>query len=211
MIPLQVSVVDTASANIASVLAAFERLGASPKLIDTPAQVDAAEFLVLPGVGSLAAVAERLRATGLDQALARRIDADRATLAICLGLQWLCSGSEESPGVPGLGLIPSLVRRYPSEVRTPQLGWNRVQAREDSRFLESGWAYFANSYRLQAMPKGWSGGSSEYAGTFVSALERGKLLACQFHPELSGDWGEALLLRWMLACRAQEGVEVSKC
>jgi len=67
----------------------------------------------------------------------------------------------------------------------------------ESRFVEPGWGYFANSYRLTAIPAGWLGATSEHGGQFVSALERGGLLACQFHPELSGAWGARVLTRWM--------------
>ena len=63
--------------------------------------------------------------------------------------------------------------------------------------LESGWAYFANSYKLPGLPEGWSGSTTDYGGSFVSAMERGAVLACQFHPELSGAWGARVLGRWL--------------
>lgn len=72
--------------------------------------------------------------------------------------------------------------------------------------MESGWAYFANSYRMKDAPHGWEAAMSEYGGGFVSALERGPVVACQFHPELSGAWGLALMRRWMEKARVGEGV-----
>jgi imidazole glycerol phosphate synthase glutamine amidotransferase subunit len=113
-----------------------------------------------------------------------------------VGLQVLCDASEESPGVPGLGLVPGTVRRFPSTVRVPQFGWNRVEA-PPGGFLESGYAYYANSYRLDAAPAGWTAATSDHGGPFVGALRRGDVLACQFHPELSGAWGLAMLGRWL--------------
>ena len=79
----------------------------------------------------------------------------------------------------------------------PQMGWNRVEPGPGSRFVESGWAYFANSYRIDRLPEGWAGSSTDHGGEFVSALEKGDVLACQFHPELSGEWGARLLDRWL--------------
>jgi imidazole glycerol phosphate synthase glutamine amidotransferase subunit len=111
-------------------------------------------------------------------------------------MQMLCAGSEESPGVGGLGVIDATVRRFPDTVRVPQLGWNLVRPVAGCRYLETGYAYFANSYRIGSIPEGWLGAVSDHGGAFVSALESGGVLGCQFHPELSGAWGQALLKRW---------------
>lgn len=126
-----------------------------------------------------------------------RVVTGRPTLAICVGMQLLAEGSEESPDAVGLGVVQAGMTRFGPGLRVPQLGWNRVVAGDGCRFLEDGWAYFANSYRLETHPDGWSGATSEYGGEFVSGLERGDLLACQFHPELSGTWGSAVLARWL--------------
>jgi imidazoleglycerol phosphate synthase glutamine amidotransferase subunit HisH len=77
------------------------------------------------------------------------------------------------------------------------MGWNRVEPGPGSVLVEPGWAYFANSYRLDEVPDGWVGSHSDHGGRFVSALERGDVLACQFHPELSGEWGARLIDRWL--------------
>jgi imidazole glycerol phosphate synthase glutamine amidotransferase subunit len=117
-------------------------------------------------------------------------------------MQLLCRGSEESPGADGLEVIDITVSRFGGEEKVPQLGWNQVEPGPGSRFVEPGWAYFANSYRLDLAPEGWVGSDTEYGGRFVSALERGDVLACQFHPELSGAWGARLLGRWLEMTRA---------
>jgi imidazole glycerol phosphate synthase glutamine amidotransferase subunit len=142
---------------------------------------------------------DRLAELGLVEVLRARIAAGRATLAICLGLQVLASASTESPGTEGLGLVPDTVTRFPDGVVVPQLGWNRVTAGPGCRLLADGAAYFANSYKLDAVPAGWAGATSHHGGPFVAALERGAVLACQFHPELSGDWGHGLVARWIAA------------
>ena len=90
---------------------------------------------------------------------------------------------------------PSLAR-YPHGVRVPQFGWNKVEAGDESLLLESGYAYFANSYRALEAP-GWRVATAEHGGTFVAAVERGNVIGCQFHPELSGAYGAALLSRFL--------------
>ncbi len=192
-----VLVVRTGTANTASVLAGLERAGAAAAVVEDPARVAAARRVVLPGVGALAPAMERLAAGGLGEVLVARIAAGRPTLAVCLGLQLLCSSSEESPGRDGLGVIPGRVTRFGAGLRVPQMGWNRVAPDAGCRLLQPGWAYFANSYRLVEPPPGWAVARADHGGPFVAALERGTVLACQFHPELSGDWGQTLLRRWL--------------
>jgi imidazole glycerol phosphate synthase glutamine amidotransferase subunit len=193
----EVLVLETGVANTASVLAGLNRAGARPRRCDDPAAVESAERVVLPGVGAFGAGMQTLEGRGLARILASRVREGRPTLAICLGLQLLCEASDESPGVRGLGVLPVAARRFAGSARVPQLGWNRVSAAPGSRVLRSGWAYFANSYRVEDRPPGWTVATTEYGGRFVSALERGALVACQFHPELSGTWGIDLLRRWM--------------
>ena len=95
------------------------------------------------------------------------------------------------------------MRSFGPGVLSPQLGWNRVTP-SGGPLLEEGYAYFANRYRLGRIPEGWEGATTDYDGPFASALERGALLACQFHPELSGAFGAALMRRWL-----QRGQEVA--
>lgn len=192
----EVLIVPTGTANIASVMAAFERLGARPRVTADLRLLERADRIVLPGVGTFAAAADRLDQLGLREVLRERLGASRPTLAICLGLQLLCTASEESPGTRGLGVIQETVTRFPASLRAPQFGWNRVTP-VDSDLIEPGHAYFANTYRLAAIPPGWAGALTDYGGNFASALERGAVLACQFHPEVSGDYGHRLLSRWL--------------
>lgn len=198
-----VRMIDTGVANSASVIAAFERLGADIALTLDPADVDRAPLLVLPGVGAFSAGMRRLNDSGLVEPLRQRLRDDRPTLAICLGLQLLCASSEESPNVSGLSVIPQTVHRFPPSVRTPQFGWNEVAPDDASRFITRGFAYFANSYRLTETPAGWTPAFADHGGGFIAAMERGAALACQFHPELSGDWGQAILQRWLAACSTE--------
>lgn len=205
--PLPVCVVRTGSANLASVVAALRRMGAEPEVTVDPAAVRTAHRLVLPGVGAFGAAMAHLRSAGLDGAVREHVMAERPFLAICLGLQLLGTGSEESPGVEGLGVVKARASRFPQGLIVPQLGWNLVEPAPGCQLLEPGYAYYANSYRFSDAPDGWASATTDHGGNFVAAIERGPMLACQFHPELSGQWGKALLERWL----ARSAEEVGAC
>ncbi|HEX6011449.1 MAG TPA: imidazole glycerol phosphate synthase subunit HisH [Geminicoccaceae bacterium] len=192
-----VLIVPTGTANIASVVAAFRRLGAVPRVGERTEEVATARRVMLPGVGAFGAAMARLVEHGLDAALRGRISEDRPTICICVGHQLLFEASDESQGVRGLGVVAGHVGRFPDGVRVPQFGWNQVHAGEESRLLEGGWAYFANSYRVAKAPPGWAVASANHGGRFIAAMERGNVLGCQFHPELSGAYGAALLARFL--------------
>lgn len=189
-------VVPTGTANTASVIAAFNRLDAEPVLAVDSRAIEEAERVVLPGVGAFAPAIDRIDHLGMRDALTSRIVDGRPTLAICLGMQLLCASSEESPDAVGLGIVSETATRFAPDLRVPQLGWNMVEP-EGPTSVEPGWAYFANSYKVPRLPEDWGGATTDYGGSFVSVMERGAILACQFHPELSGAWGSNLLRRWL--------------
>ena len=187
----------TGVANLASMRAGLEREGADVALTVDPEAVRTADRVVLPGVGAFGAAMAELGQLGLGEALAERVRAGRPTLTVCLGLQVLARASEETPGVAGLGVIDAVVTRFAGPVRVPQMGWNAVTPEAEARWVQRGFAYFANTYKLNALPQGWTGALADHGGPFVAAMERGAVLACQFHPELSGAWGAGLLRRWL--------------
>lgn len=194
------AIVRTGSANLASVLAAFERLGVPATLTEDADLVRRAARVVLPGVGAFGAVMRRLSMLGLVDALGERATAGMPILAVCLGLQLFAHASDESPGVDGLGILSGTVRRLSRAAKVPQLGWNRVDPDPSARYVRPGYAYFANSYCLETVDDGWRPTWASYGVPFVAAAERGSQLICQFHPELSGAWGAALLDRWLSRC-----------
>lgn len=194
---MDVHVIATGTSNLASMLAALERVGGRPILVTDAAQVASAARLVVPGVGAFAAARQSLVEAGLWGPLQARLAAQKPTFLVCLGLQLLCASSEESPGVEGLRAVEGEVKRFPSSVRVPQLGWNLVDASPECRLIESGYAYFANSYHLPAASAGWAAATARHGVPFVAAMERGATLACQFHPELSGAYGLGLIERWV--------------
>ncbi len=190
-------VIRTGTANLASVLAAFARMGAATRVVDRVADLDGIDRLVLPGVGAFGAAMAGLRARNLDRAITDRVQAGAPFLAICLGLQLLAEGSEESPGVTGLGVLPGRARRLPEGVRVPQLGWNTAQWADGS---EPFTVWYANSYGLDGGGTGWEPAHTTHGRPFIAALRRPGQLACQFHPELSGETGARLLEAWWAEC-----------
>jgi imidazole glycerol-phosphate synthase subunit HisH len=196
---MKVTIVPTGTANLASVRAAFRRLGAEPTLARSSDDIVDANRLVLPGVGAFGAAMRSIDEREWRGALVERIETGHPTLAICLGMQLLTEASDESPGVRGLGLVRGSVAAFPASSSVPQLGWNRVEPDPGTRFVRPGWAYFANSYRRTEPVPGWTVATTTHGDRFVSAIERGDVLACQFHPELSGGWGSRLLDRWLAA------------
>src|SRR2546423_2944896 len=199
-----VVIVDSGVANLASITSGFGRLGASVAVTRDPAVVRQASRVVLPGVGAFGAGLGALRARGLDGAITHVVGRGTPLLGICLGMQMLCEASDETPGVPGLGVIPGACRRLPAQVRVPHLGWNAVTAESDRGLIATGVAAFANSYALRDAPAGWTAAWTTHGVRFVAALEKAGdgVLACQFHPELSGAYGAGLLARWLTGAKA---------
>ncbi len=178
---MNVAVCDYGAGNLRSVVVAFSRLGANAQATASPGDVLDADLAVLPGVGSAASAMAGLRERGLDEALQERVDARRATLGICLGLQLALEESEEDGGVAGLGLLPGRAVRL-REGRVPRIGWAPVEP-ENHAF------YFAHSYAADtpavvARSEG-----------IVAVAEAGSFVGVQFHPEKSGRPGARFLER----------------
>src|SRR4029077_1025103 len=197
-----VVIVDSGVANLASIASAFRRLGATVVVTGDKWVVRGAPRVVLPGVGAFGAGLGALRARRLDQAIARAGARGTPLLGVCLGMQMLCEASEEAPGVAGLGVIPGACRRLPEDVRVPHLGWDAVPA-AGGGLVATGVAAFANSYALREAPPGWVPAWTTHGARFVAALQKDgeRLLVRQFHPELSGACGAALLERWLAGAK----------
>eukprot|EP00047_Mylnosiga_fluctuans_P001864 m.222201 g.222201 ORF g.222201 m.222201 type:complete len:1332 (-) comp10729_c0_seq1:65-4060(-) len=202
----EIAVIDTGVANTASILAVLERAGGKPFLTTDAEVVRTAKLVVLPGVGAFGPAVEFLSSKGLMAPLHERIEKNMSTLSVCLGFQLLAMSSEESPGAKGIGVLPTDVVRFPSGCSTPQQGWNRVTADPRCKILKSGFAYFSNSFCMRSTPAGWTSCETNHGIPFVSAVERGRVVACQFHPELSGTLGFGILKRWIAAADTEATV-----
>ena len=133
-----VVIVKTGAANLASVVAAFARLGRSVEVTDNAFAVRHAKRVVLPGVGAFSPVAKRLRENGMGEAVLHRVEQDLPLLAVCLGLHLLAAGSDEGRDAEGLGVLEVKASRYPETVCGPQWGWNTVSPDSDCRLLQTG-------------------------------------------------------------------------
>ena len=193
----RIAIIPTKVANIASIRAALSRAGFDSQLVHDPEFIYKTPHVVLPGVGAFQPGMEELQNLGLTQSVKSRINEGKKILSICLGMQLLFSSSEEGPGIHGLGVFEPSVTKFPISVRVPQFGWNKVHASSKCKLLESGYAYFANSFRIETAPSDTAVATANYGGDFIAALEKDGLLACQFHPELSGYWGQQLIERWL--------------
>ncbi|AHF04274.1 cyclase [Marichromatium purpuratum 984] len=198
-----ISLLDYGAGNVRSLRNAIHALGFSLTEIERPEDILKAERLIFPGVGAFGAAMERLHRLGYVEPLREYLAAGRPYLGICIGLQTLFEGSEECPGVAGLGLIPGQVRRFDdSELAVPHMGWNDVRVERDSP-LFADYAgekfYFVHSFRAEQRAENadWVLASSDYGSPFVSAVQRGQVGAVQFHPEKSGAAGLRLLRRFL--------------
>ncbi len=197
----RLAVLDYGIGNLHSAQKAFEQIGADARLVTTAAEAEAAAGVVLPGVGHFGRCAEALRDSGLDVAAKAAIAADVPFLGVCIGMQLLYEGSEEAPGVPGLGVLSAMVRLLPEGVKRPQMQWNRLVATAPCRLLDGlndPWAYFVHSYAAEATDEVVA--TCDYGGPVTALIERGSLWATQFHPEKSGRTGLALLRRFADLC-----------
>ncbi|MBS1703753.1 MAG: imidazole glycerol phosphate synthase subunit HisH [Armatimonadetes bacterium] len=194
-----ITIINTGVANIASVQSAFSRLGYECAFAQTADEVFENPAVILPGVGAFGAGMSALESLEFVRPLRLRIGSGKATLAVCLGMQLLCESSEETPGVAGLGILKASVRKFPEGVRTPHFGWNHVES--SSPYFGPGYAYFANSYRLDKAPAGWEVATCDHGGEFVAAIRRGSVVAAQFHPEISSSYGRELLKKWLEGVR----------
>lgn len=196
---IMIGILDYEAGNLGSVTNACRYLELPSRLVTAPAELAGVEAMILPGVGAFGDCLNKLRARGFEQPVKQWIADGRPFLGICVGLQALFEGSDESPGVAGLGVLPGRVRRFPAmpTLKVPQMGWNRVkQAQPECPVFQGipdeAFFYFVHSFC--AGPEGdFVAGVTEYEIPFASAVWRDNVIAVQFHPEKSQTVGLQLL------------------
>src|SRR4029077_4191258 len=147
---MRIAIVDYGAGNLTSVRKAFEALGQPAQITSDPQVVLQSEKIVVPGVGHFGATTA-LQSRGLKAAIQTALSRGKPILGICLGMQWMFGASEEATGIGGLGIFPGMCTRFPSEVKSPHVGWNQLSRCASSRLLhdipEGSFVYFTHSYR----------------------------------------------------------------
>jgi imidazole glycerol-phosphate synthase subunit HisH len=197
----RIAVLDYGIGNLRSAEKALQHVGAAARLVGDAASVEAADAIVLPGVGAFGACARALRESGLEDPACAALAAGVPFFGVCVGFQLLYEGSVESPGSPGLGVFPGTVAPLPSGVKHPQMQWNTLEVRgadEPAPLRGLGphpWVYFVHSF---VPPIGdETVAVCDYGGPVAALALRGPLWGAQFHPEKSGATGLALLANFV--------------
>ena len=202
----KIAVLDYGIGNLRSAQKGFERAGADARLTADPAEVAAADGVVLPGVGNFGRCVEAVQSHGVDSIAKDAAASGVPFLGICVGMQLMFAGSEESPDHSGLGLLSGTIRLLPGDVKRPQMQWNALQVERPSpllKGLDGAWLYFVHSYAADAGETAdIVTATCDYGGRVVAAVQEGNLYATQFHPEKSSDAGRTLLSNFVDLCGA---------
>ena len=197
-----IALIDYGAGNLTSVKKALHAVGVEFAVPASPEQVRQARGVIVPGVGHFGATA------ALDESWrsAIRGSVDRGTplLGICVGMQWLFQGSEEAPGVPGLGVLDGTCQLLRGRMKVPHVGWNALDVQPRPTRLLAGlepgaYVYFTHSYAAPVTPDCVA--ATSHTGAFAAAVERDRVFGVQFHPEKSSDAGLQILRNFLEVCQ----------
>ncbi|KNC76681.1 hypothetical protein SARC_10833, partial [Sphaeroforma arctica JP610] len=190
--------------NVRSLVNAVAHLGYTPKYITSPEQLKDVNCLIFPGVGAFGSAMASLKANGYFEPLRDYVLADKPFFGICVGMQCLFQGSDESPEIEGLGVIPSMITKFDIDpsLSVPHMGWNSNRLCRTSTISPETTDekyYFVHSYMALPSPANeeWVSTFTDYGTTFISSVAKGKVMATQYHPEKSGPAGLDLIRRFL--------------
>jgi glutamine amidotransferase len=192
-----IAIIDYDAGNLRSIQRALLETGAEVTITSDPAEVVAADRVVFPGDGHARTAMETLHARGLVDAIHTSVNAGKPFLGVCVGMQLLFEQMEEGP-TTGLGMLQGTVRKLPTTMKVPQIGWNTVQFRENSPLahLDGAHFYFVHSFAPHAGHDRDIAGETDYGVRFTSVIMRDNVWGTQFHPEKSGEDGLDLIRTW---------------
>lgn len=194
-----IAIIDYNAGNLKSVEKALNYLGQECMVTGDFHEIEKADKVILPGVGAFGDAMGQLKKYELDKVIREVTDKQTPFLGICLGLQLLFEGSDESQGVEGLHILDGMIKRIPDQpgLKIPHIGWNSLNLQNQGRLFagleEHPYVYFVHSYYLQAKDDQIVKATTEYSTTIHASVEKDNIFACQFHPEKSGDVGLAIL------------------
>ncbi|MGN0506868.1 MAG: imidazole glycerol phosphate synthase subunit HisH [Lachnospiraceae bacterium] len=193
-----IAIVDYDAGNLKSVEKALLFLGEKAVVTSNQKEILRADKIILPGVGAFGDAMQKLNRTGLSDTIREAVDKEIPLLGICLGLQLLFEGSEETPGVSGLSVLKGKVLRIPDMegFKVPHIGWNSLEIKPDAKLFRGipnqSYVYFVHSYYLKA-EEDIVAATTDYVVNIHASIEKKNLFACQFHPEKSGEVGLKIL------------------
>ena len=194
-----IAIIDYDAGNLKSVEKALQFLGQECVITRDFHEIEKADKVILPGVGSFGDAMSQLRKFELDKVIHEVAAEQKPFLGICLGLQLLFEGSEESEGVEGLHLLDGEILRIPEQegLKIPNIGWNSLDLQNNGRLFENlngnPFVYFVHSYYLKAREESSVKATIEYSTHIHASVEKDNIFACQFHPEKSGTVGLQIL------------------
>ena len=191
-----IAVIDYGAGNLKSVTKALDHLGYANTIVSRPEELEAADGMILPGVGAFPMCMAALRKSGMDQAILQQAG-KKPLLGICLGMQMLLDSSTEMGGDQGLGLIPGTVEKIETNLKLPHIGWNSLNI-VNSDPLTAGlsdgdYVYFVHSFCAKVKNSEDLALTTDYGTTVTAMIARGNVFGCQFHPEKSGPVGMTIL------------------
>ena len=196
-----ITLLDYGAGNVRSVINAIASLGEQVKIVAKGEDILSAERLVFPGVGAFGSMMQVLNQKKYVEPLKAYLHSDRPFLGICLGLQALFENSEEAPGLKGLGFIQGSVNKFAIDLSVPHIGWNGLIIKQPS-WIFNGFhgnekVYFVHSYHVAPQDNAVVLTTTDYGYEFVSSVQKGNIIATQFHPEKSGNVGLQILKNFL--------------
>lgn len=199
-----IAIIDYGAGNIQSVYKALKFIGADCKVTSDKDEILNADGAILPGVGSFGDAMDTMTKRGIKDTIIEYTKSGKPFLGICLGLQLLFPESEETPGVKGLDIFKGTITKIPNQNRTlkiPHMGWNNISIKQKNGIFKDiegePYVYFVHSFYLKAQDKDIVAATTQYGVEIDAAVQKGNIIATQFHPEKSGEVGLKMLKNFM--------------